>query len=123
MKLRGFLALFVLVLALIYFFWFLRSNKETKIPQEVEALGRVKEEVTRMNMSTLEKAIDFYLAQEGKTPLNLNQLIISSNLRQVRFDAWGNEIRYERVSDFEYRLISAGRDRTFNTEDDLIFGN
>jgi hypothetical protein len=35
-------------------------------------------------------------------------------------DGWGKSIRYERLSDSSFRLISAGKDKTFDTEDDIV---
>jgi hypothetical protein len=36
------------------------------------------------------------------------------------FDAWGNVIRYEKLSDDNFELTSAGPDKMFDTEDDII---
>jgi hypothetical protein len=41
----------------------------------------------------------------------------------VDTDSWGNKIKYERISDENYRLISAGKDKIFDTDDDIVIKN
>jgi len=35
-------------------------------------------------------------------------------------DAWGREIRYEKLSDSSFRLTSAGPDGQYETGDDIV---
>jgi hypothetical protein len=93
------------------------------LQEQVDALSRVREKMTLTNLTSLERAIDFFIAQNDRTPNDLREVQTFSHSVYVESDAWGNSIKYERISDFKYRLISAGKDKTFNTEDDIIVKN
>ncbi len=95
----------------------------TSVPQQVDAFAKAKEKLSRKNLASLESAIAAYIAKYGKTPENL--IDIKSFLRSAYedLDGWGNPFKYERISDSKFRLISAGEDKTFNTEDDIIIKN
>lgn len=84
-----------------------------------DAYDRIRVELTQTNMATLEKAINLFLATEGRTPADLKELRSARLLTGEAIDGWGRSLRYERDSESEYRLISAGADGVFGTEDDL----
>lgn len=99
------------------------TGSKTFLQEQVDALSRVREKMTRTNLASLEKAIDLFIAQNDRTPDNLREVQTFSRSVYAESDAWGNPIKYEKISDFKYRLISAGKDKTFNTEDDIIIKN
>jgi len=120
MKIRGFLVLLILVLVLVYFLWIAKSGGKEQVVEKVETFNKVKVKLTRANMATLERAITSFIAREGRTPKNLKELRAFHVLMTGKLDAWGTVINYERLSDDNFRLISAGGDRVFNTEDDIV---
>jgi hypothetical protein len=101
----------------------LETGGKTFLQEQVDALSRVREKTTRTNLTSLERAIDFFIAQNDRTPNDLREVKTFNRSVYVESDAWGNPIKYEKISDFKYRLISAGKDKTFNTEDDIIVKN
>ena len=101
----------------------LENEGKTFLQEQVDAFSRVREKTTRTNLTSLERAIDFFIAQNERTPNDLREVQTFSRSVYVESDAWGNPIKYERISDSKYRLISAGKDKTFNTEDDIIIKN
>lgn len=120
MKIKGFLALLMLVVIVVYFLFIFKAGKQEQLPRQIEAFQSMKDKLTRTNMTTLERIITTYIAQEGKAPKSLDDLGSLYILPTARVDAWGTAIRYERISDSRFRLISPGKDRLFNTEDDII---
>jgi len=120
MKIRGFLVLLILVLVLVYFLWIAKSGGKNQVVEKVETFSKVKVKLTRANMTTLERAITSFIAREGRTPKNLKELRAFHVLMAGKLDAWGTAINYKRLSADNFRLISAGGDRVFNTEDDIV---
>jgi len=64
--------------------------------------------------------VETYMATRGETPSSLDDLSMSVPITSGKLDAWGREIRYERISDLNYRMTSAGQDGSFGTEDDIV---
>ena len=122
MKIRGFLAILVMTLAIVYFVLFLKPGKhgESGIKTEVEKFGRTRMELTKVNMGQLEKTIEYYVAAEGSVPADLKELFTSRLVGGDTSDAWGRPIRYEKLSDSDFRLTSAGPDGRFGTKDDIV---
>jgi len=77
-------------------------------------------DLTRINMQALQKIVISYMASEGQTPKSLQDLRDSGLLGGGSIDAWGKSIQYERLSDSSFRLISAGKDGIFSTQDDIV---
>ena len=119
MKIRGFLALLVLVLVVVYFIFFARVGKKGYIEGTKDAYDRIRTELTETNMATLEKAVGLFIATEGRAPADLKELWASRLLTGEAVDGWGKGLKYERLSESEFRLVSAGQDGVFGTEDDL----
>jgi hypothetical protein len=71
-------------------------------------------------MATLEKALTLFTATQGQLPQTLKELFAARFFSGDPSDGWGTMPKYERLSDENYRLISAGPDRTFDTDDDII---
>jgi hypothetical protein len=119
MKMRGFIVIFLVACAIVYLLWMAKTGKEKTI-KEVKAYDRTQVELTKVNMAALQQAIVTYMAQEGKTPENLKEIQKIHSFPVAILDAWGTEIKYERLSDDNFRLTSAGRDKNFGTSDDIV---
>lgn len=119
MKRRGFLVLLVLAAVAVYFLWIAKTGKK-EIIEEVEIFGKAQKEVTRTNMDTLSREILTFITQEGRTPKELKELRKYHALFTVGLDGWGTAIKYKRLSSDDFRLISAGKDKAFNTSDDIV---
>lgn len=117
---KGLAAVIVLVLALYYFLGLEGSKKVDEIVEQVEAFDEARLGLTKVNMNTLERAINSFMATEGRTPKSLKELQVFRPMALDKLDSWGTQIRYERLSDYSFRLRSAGRDKIFDTEDDFV---
>ena len=122
MKIRGFLAILIMTMAVVYFVLFLKPDKEggSAVGTQVERFGRTKVDLTKVNIGQLEKAVEFYITTEGSPPADLKELYSSRFVTGDVSDAWGRPLRYEKLSDSGFRLTSAGPDGTFGTKDDII---
>lgn len=138
MKARGFLVVLILAVAIVYLIWFSKSGDKTHLEQQVDRFEqsksgdkthleqqvdrfeRSREELTKVNMQTLQKIIESYIASEGQTPKNLQELRTANLLMGNILDSWGKPLKYERLSDSSFRLVSAGKDKVFDTQDDII---
>ena len=123
MKIKGFLVIFLLVVIVVFFLYVVKRGGKSQLKEQVDAFAEVKEKTTRTNLMSLEKAIDLFIAQSGKVPKDLKEIQTFSRSVYVDTDSWGNKIKYERISDSSYRLISAGKDKSFGTDDDIIIKN
>jgi len=119
MKIKGFVAVFIVACGVVFLIWMARTGKE-KTLKEAKAFDQTQRDLTIANMSALQGVIVSFIAQEGRTPNNLKELQTIHALIQASLDGWGTAIKYEKVSDENFRLISAGKDRTFGTSDDII---
>lgn len=120
MKAQGLLIVLVLAVAIVYLIWFSKSGEKTHLERQVDRFVQAKEDLTRVNIQSLQKIILSYIAGEGQTPKSLQDLRNSNLLVGGTMDGWGKSIKYERLSDSSFRLISAGKDKTFDTEDDIV---
>lgn len=118
MRGRGFLAIILISAAVIYFLWMLKAGKD-KVVEDVEMFSQTHVELTKANMSSLAHMIQSYSIQTGRTPDSLQEFQKFYRIPVTSQDAWGTSMRYERISDEKFRLISAGPDRTFSTTDDI----
>ncbi len=123
MKIKGFLVIFLLVVIVVFFVYVVQRGGKSGVKEQVDAFADVKEKTTRTNLTSLERAIDLFIAQNGKVPKDLRELQTISRSIYIDTDSWGNKIRYERISDSNYRLTSAGKDETFQTDDDIVIKN
>jgi len=117
---KGVAVAVIMVLVLYYFLGLESRKKVEEIVEQVEVFDEAKLSLTKINMNTLQRAINSFMATEGRTPKRLEELQVFRPLAMDKLDGWGNEIRYERLSDYDFRLTSAGRDKTFDTEDDVV---
>jgi hypothetical protein len=123
MKIKGFLVIFLLVVIVVFFLFVAKRGGKSRLKEQVDAFAEVREKTTRTNLTSLERAIDLFVAQHGKVPKDLKEMQSFSRSVYLDTDAWGNKIKYERISDSSYRLISAGKDKTFDTDDDIVIKN
>jgi hypothetical protein len=123
MKMKGFLVIFLLVVIVVFFLYVAKQGGKSHLKDQVDAFAEVKEKTTHTNLSSLEKSIDLFIAQKGRVPNELKEIQTFSRSIYVDTDSWGNKIKYERISDSNYRLISAGKDKTFHTDDDIVIKN
>jgi hypothetical protein len=61
-----------------------------------------------------------YSAQHGALPKSLDDLSVLGPMTTGKKDAWSRELKYERISDLNFRLTSSGPDLRFGTEDDIV---
>ena len=128
MKTRGFLVVIVLAAGLLYLLWMNQGGKEQlpkqggkeQLPVPVRAYRAAELQSTKANMQSLKTEILMFSAEKGRTPKDLRELKEYSGRHGADLDAWGTAIRYKRLSDDHFHLISAGKDRVFNTSDDII---
>lgn len=120
MRVKGFLAILLLVILVVFFLYIVKTGKHEQLPGQIEAFEGMKDKLTRANLKTLEKEITSYMAQSGESPRVLSDLDRFHLISAARVDAWGKAIKYERMSEERFRLISAGKDKLFKTEDDII---
>lgn len=119
MRIKGFLAILLLVVVIVYFLYIVKAGGQEQIQEQISAFDRTKHELTKTNMLSLEKTITMFTANQGRTPKNLREITRMAPITTGLNDAWNTRIKYERISDLEFRLISAGADRQFGTADDI----
>ncbi len=120
MKIRGALILLLLGMVIVYFLYFAKAGKKSYIEATQDANERIRTELTQVNMATMQKAIDYFMATEGEAPADLKTLFAARLFSGDPSDGWGTPLKYERLSDSDYRLVAAGKDRTFDTDDDIL---
>ncbi|MGB3862981.1 MAG: hypothetical protein WBF32_10695 [Candidatus Aminicenantaceae bacterium] len=120
MKIRGFMVIILLVAVVVFFLYTLKSGGNKDIPEQIEAFSSTKQKLTETNLSSLQKEVLSYIVSNGTTPQRLDDIRFSPVLTTGKWDAWGNNIKYERLSDENFRLTSAGHDGAFGTKDDII---
>ena len=120
MKIRGFMVIILLVAVVVFFLYTLKSGGNKDIPDQIEAFSSTKQKLTETNLSSLQKEVLSYIVSNGTTPQRLDDIRFSPALTTGKWDAWGNNIKYERLSDENFRLTSAGHDGAFGTKDDII---
>jgi len=75
--------------------------------------------ISRQRVEEIDKALLAYLAVEKRCPATPNDLVHERVIeRRTLSDVWGTPIAY-RCSDRGTRVQSAGRDKRFDTADDI----
>jgi len=120
MKIKGFLVIVVLVVIIAFFVYYIGSGEKKIIKDQVDSFSAAKVKLTRTNMNTLKRAVDSYAATQGKLPNRLEDINLVVPMTTGKLDAWGKRIKYQKISELEFHLISAGSDGTFNTDDDIV---
>ncbi len=114
------MVIILLVAIVVFFLYTLKSGGNKGIPEQIEAFSSTKQTLTETNLSSLEKEVLSYIVSNGTAPQRLDDIRFSPALTTGKWDAWGNKIKYERLSDENFRLTSAGHDGAFGTKDDII---
>ncbi len=120
MRMRGALIGVLLAMVIVYFLYFGKLGQKSYIRTTLDANDRIRVELTKVNMATLERAIQFASGANGELPADLNAVFASRMFSGDPRDGWGTPIKYERKTEAGYRLVSAGKDRTFGTADDIV---
>jgi hypothetical protein len=121
MKIRGFLALLMLTMVVVYFIFFAKvGGGKGGLQTEVDQYLRVKVKLTMVNFETLARAVQSYAAGAEGLPEDLKQIQRFGPLGSGVLDAWGNVIHYEKLTDTTFRLRSAGPDGAYETADDVV---
>jgi hypothetical protein len=119
MKMRGFFVVLFMA-GLIYFvLWMVKGGKE-KLVRDINTIDRTQVELTKANMTSLQKAIISFTVQRDRTPNNLKELRLVVVSPFGYSDAWGTPFKYKKLSEDKFRLISASADKTFDTSDDIV---
>ncbi len=119
MKIRGLLIVVILALIVVYAVYFTKTGGKSNLKVMVDQYAEAKIDLTKVNLVTLERIVAERTATDGQAPADLNALRRFQPALSSR-DAWGREIRYERLSDSSFRLTSAGPDGEFGTADDIV---
>jgi hypothetical protein len=120
MKIRGFMVIILLVAVVVFFLYTLKSGGNKNIPEQIEAFSSAKQKLTETNLSSLQREVLSYVVSNGTTPQSLDDIRFSPALTTGKWDAWGKEVKYERLSEENFKLTSAGQDGVFGTEDDIV---
>jgi len=121
MKIRGFLIVLMMGLVIVYFIYFAKTGGKSNIRTMVDAYSGAKIDLTKVNMEQLGRIILSRLGGEGQAPADLAELKRSQpGVATGALDAWGRTLKYERLSDSGFRLISAGPDGVIGTADDIV---
>ena len=120
MQIRGFLAILLLVTVIVFVLYIVKTGEKGMLEENVSAFDRAKHQLTETNMQSLERLITMYTAQKGALPRSLDDLAVLGPMTTGKRDAWSNEIKYERISEMNFRLTSSGADFAFGTEDDIV---
>jgi len=122
MKFRGLLAVVLLAVVVIYFIYFAKGGNEKGVLQtEIDQYAKAKIQLTQVNLESLAREILLFAAGDQGLPEDLKQLQRARpSLGMALLDAWGREIKYERLSDSSFRLRSAGPDGVYDTADDIV---
>lgn len=132
MKSRGFLVVLVMAAVVVVLLWQLKpageenieteklQEKKTHLEKGVQSVNRAREMATQANLKAIQMEVFMYISEYGKTPADLQQILQTAQLKSGDKDAWGTSVRYKRISDDSFHLISAGSDREFDTSDDVV---
>jgi len=120
MRFKGLLFVFLVSVTIVFFVLTLKVGKTPAIQTDIDRFVQAEVELTRANMQALQKIVASFVASEGRTPENLQELRTAGLMTSGAIDAWGTDFRYERRSESAFRLVSAGKDKIFGTADDII---
>ena len=120
MRMRGALIVLVLAMVIVYFLYFAKLGQKGYLRTTLDANDRIRAELTKVNMATLERAIQFAGGTQDELPADLSAVFASRMFTGDPSDGWGTPIKYERKPEAGYRLIAAGKDKAFGTADDIV---
>jgi type II secretion system (T2SS) protein G len=113
-------ALALLLISVSMLYSAIRTGRITTEPRKSVDLHQAQQQLTFVSLE-----FSGFQLKNGRLPRSLEELVAAKPGKMTGrsiVDPWGTPIRYE-ITDPQpmwYRLISAGPDRTFDTEDDLV---
>ena len=120
MNFKGVLTVLLLAVATVLVLKQIKPMGHGGILENIQVVDNTKEQTTEMNLKSLQREIIIYISEHGKAPETLKQLPQHSQTIANIPDAWGIPIRYTRISRDSFLIISAGKDRVFDTSDDIV---
>lgn len=120
MKIRGFMAILLMASVIVMALYIVKTGEKSMIEEKVSSFDRAKHQLTETNMQSLERLITMYSAEHGALPRSLDDLRVLGPMTTGKKDAWSRDLKYERLSDLNFRLTSSGPDFRFGTEDDIV---
>lgn len=121
MRGKGALVILLLAVIIIYFVYFMKTEKTAPVEEEVSRFNHTRAELTSVNLEQIARAIEEWMSgHEGRIPESLKELQGARSYGLSLTDGWGRNIRYKKLSDTEFELRSAGQDGQFETEDDIF---
>lgn len=96
------------------------EGEQSALEKLVDTPQRSKNTLILSQISAIENALNSYLADNSEYPESLDQLVPQYlKTEEAITDPWGAPFRLETDESSALYLISAGRDNTFDTEDDI----
>ena len=121
MRGKGALAILLLAVVVIYFVYFMKTEKKALVEEDISRFNQTKAELTSVNLEQLSRAVQEWMSEhEGQVPETLKELQGGRSYGLSLTDGWGRDIRYQKLSDSSFELRSAGADGKFQTEDDIV---
>ncbi|MCI4444607.1 MAG: hypothetical protein JHC32_01105 [Candidatus Aminicenantes bacterium] len=121
MRGKGALAILLLAGVVIYFVYFMRTEKKAQVEEDISRFNQTRAELTSVNLEQLSRAIQEWMSEhDGQVPETLKEVQGGRSYGLSLTDGWGRDIRYQKLSDSSFELRSAGADGQFNTDDDII---
>jgi hypothetical protein len=121
MKVRGLMIGLLLALVAVYAIFFTKvADNKSGLAIEVDKYLESKIKLTKVNLESLSHEVLAYVSEGQDLPESLEALRKFHPTAGSLPDAWGRKIRYERLSDESFRLLSAGPDGVFGTPDDIV---
>jgi hypothetical protein len=117
----GLLFLVFLAAAVILAVQFFRPSGEKKslVEKQLEAKDAAAVVQTAANLQAVETAVVAFMSERGGAPASLEDVRKAGLLPGGALDGWGRAVKYERISEVSFRIISAGPDGRFGTADDV----
>jgi hypothetical protein len=120
MKFRGLTLILLIGAALVFFLYVMKTEDKENIKEQVGMFSTAKTKLTKSNMEQAKKMIIAFVSVNGRLPDDLRQMKNMNPMFTGGFDAWGNVVKFEKLSNDNFRLRSSGPDQIFQTEDDII---
>lgn len=96
------------------------EGEQSALEKMVDTPQRSKNTLILSQISAIENAINSYITDNSEYPESLDQLVPQYLKTENNItDPWGAPFRLETDENGALFLISAGRDNTFDTEDDI----
>jgi len=81
-----------------------------------------RKKISRQRVKEVDDAISTYLSRERRCPATLDELVAGKYVPSHSLeDSWGTRLTYS-CSNEDWQVTSAGRDRIFDTLDDITSG-